>query len=91
MPSAFLYNIKLPGYKIRIQFNKSVLVIEQNNYATKIVNAYIVYDLDKWPRILFNNFELKNCLFGAINIVKNSNKSKCVYSGYKIAFYGAGS
>ena len=27
------------------------LIIEQSNYATKIVNAYIVYDLDKWSKV----------------------------------------
>ena len=53
--TAFLYNIKLSVSKIGIQFNKSVLVVEQNNYATKIVNAYIVYDLDDWPKIPLNN------------------------------------
>ena len=30
----------------------------------------------------------KNCLFGATNIVKNSDKVKYVYSGYGIAFDG---
>ena len=30
------------------------------------------------PRIHLNNFELKNCLFGATNIVKNSDKEKWV-------------
>ena len=33
--------IKHPRYKIGIQFSKSVLFVEQNNHATKIVNAYI--------------------------------------------------
>ena len=28
-----------------------------------------------------NNFKFKNCLFGATNIVKNSDKEKYVYSG----------
>ena len=40
------------GYKIEIKFNKSVLIVEQNNYTTKIINASIVYDLDNWPRNL---------------------------------------
>ena len=30
-------------------------------------------------------------MFGAINIVKNSNKEKYVYSGYGIVFDGEGS
>ena len=28
------------------------LSIEQNNYLTKIVNVYTVYDLDAWPKVL---------------------------------------
>ena len=36
---------------------------------TEIVNEYIVYDLDSWPRNLFINFILRNYLFGGSNIV----------------------
>ena len=40
----------------------------------KIVNIYLVYDLDS----NLNNFDLtlENCLFGAIKITKNTNMSK---------------
>ena len=48
--TAFLHNIKLSAYRIRTQFNKSVLVLEQNNYLTKIVNVYVVYDYADWPK-----------------------------------------
>ena len=58
---------------------------------TKIVNVYIVYDIDVWPRNPTSSFKLKNCLFGATNIVKNSDKKKYVYSGYGITFDSAGS
>ena len=61
-------------YKLRIKFEKDPLAVEQNNYATKIVNAYIVCELDTWPKTPLNNFKLKNCLFGATNTVKNSDK-----------------
>ena len=53
-------------------------LLEQN------VNVYIVCDLDAWPRNTTNNFKFKNCLFGASNRVKNSDKEKYLYSGYKI-------
>ena len=43
------------------------------------------------PESPVNNFKLKNCLFGATNIVKKSDKKKRVHSGYGIAFDGAGS
>ena len=62
--------------------------MEQSNCLTKIVNVYIVYD---WLRNPTNNFKFKNCLFGATNIVKNSDKEKYVYSAYGITFDSAGS
>ena len=86
-----LPNIKYFGHKIRIKFNSNPLVIEQNNYTTKIGNAYVVYDLDNWLKVPPNNFKFKNCLFGATNIVTNNNKEKWVYSGHGIKFDSAGS
>ena len=65
--------------------------MEQNNYLTKILNAYIVYDLDAWPGNPTNNFKFRNGVFGATNIVKNSDKEKYVYSGCGITFDSAGS
>ena len=67
------------------------MIYNQNKYLTKIVNFYIVYDLDAWPRNATNNFKFENCLFGPTNIVKNSDKEKYVYSGYGITFDSAGS
>ena len=40
--------MKLSAYKVGVKFNKDPLAVEQNNYATKIVNAYTIYDLDAW-------------------------------------------
>ena len=67
---AYIPNIKYFGYKIGIQFNRTPLVVEQNNYRTKTVNTYIIYDLDHWSRSTFRNFTWNNCLFSATNIVK---------------------
>ena len=69
-----------------IKFDKDPLPVEQNKYSTKIVNAYIVYDLDNWPNNLLRNFTLKNCLFGVTSIIKNSDKEKLVSCGYKAVF-----
>ena len=79
---AFLHNIKHFGYKIEIQLSKTALVIEQNNYATKTVNTYIIYDLDDMPKILYRNLTLKNCLIDATDI------DELVYSSYGITFDG---
>ena len=60
---AFLPNVKYFGNKIGIQFNNTLLIIEQNNYVTRIVNIYIVYDLENWPKNSLRNFTLKNCRY----------------------------
>ena len=88
--TTFLNSIRLSGYRILIKFGKHPLSVEQNNYLTKIVNVYIVYDLDAWQRIRLRNFTLKNCLIGATNTIKNSHKEKYVYSCCGLAFDGKG-
>ena len=57
-----------------IKFDEDPLAAEQNNYLTKILNVCIVYDLDAWRRNRTDNFKFKNFLFGATNIIKNSDK-----------------
>ena len=47
---AFIRNVKRFGYIIGIQINNTPLVIDQNNFTTKIMNAYITFDLDNWPK-----------------------------------------
>ena len=76
-----MHNIKFSEYRIGIKFHNNPLTVEQNNYLSKIVNIYIVYDLDAWPKNPTNNFKLKNSLFGATNVIKNSDKEKYAYSG----------
>ena len=83
-------NIEYFENKIGIQFNNTPLVVEKNNYTTKIVNVYIVYDLDNWPKSPLRNFTIKNCLFGATISVKHNDKEKYGYSGCGIAFDGKG-
>ena len=71
--------MKLFEYRIGIKFDP--LAAEKNNYLRKIVNIYIVYYVDACPKVRRRKFTLKNYLFGATNIVKNSNKEKHVQSG----------
>ena len=86
----FLNSTKLSGYRIGRKFDKDPLAVE-NNYLTKTVNVYIVCDEDAWSRSHANYFKSKNCLFGATNTVKNSDKEKYLYTGYGIMFDGVGS
>ena len=78
---AFLPQLRYDAGNICVNLANSPLVVEQNNYSTKIV---IVYDLNDWPKVLLRNLTLKKCLFGATNILKNSDKEKCLYSNYGI-------
>ena len=73
---------------MRIKLHEGPLAVEQKNYSTKIINVYILYGLEFWLKIRLRNFTLKNCLFGVTNIIKNSDKEKCVYSDYGIPFDG---
>ena len=67
-------------------FDRDPLVVEQSNFTTNIVNAYIFHDLDAWARNPTNNFKFKNSLIGATSIVKTKDKEERVYSGYRITF-----
>ena len=64
---------------MRIKFDKDPSVVEQNNYAAIVINAYIVYELDTLPKILLNSFKFKKCLFGGRNTIKKSDEAKWVY------------
>ena len=43
---------KLFRYEMAIKFGKDLLVVKQKNCKTKIVNAYIIFELDSWPKLL---------------------------------------
>ena len=65
----------------------SGICIKQNKITFnhgKTVNINTVYNL----KSILNNFDptLKNCLFGAIKLTKNSDIDKCEYSDYGIGF-----
>ena len=48
---------------MRIKFDKEHFVVEKKNCATKIVNAYIVYEIDTWSKAALNSVKLKiSCL-----------------------------
>ena len=77
--------MNLSEYRIGIKFDKEVLDVEHNNYFTKIVNLYILYDLDAWPKIPLRK---RKCFFRATNVVKYSDKEEYIYSRYGIEFDG---
>ena len=86
----FSSRLKRLGYKVVIKTLNNSLVVENNNYLSKIVNVYIVYDLDYSSRNTFNTSTLKNCLFGTTDIIKNTGKCNYMYSDYAISSDRAG-
>ena len=50
----------------------------------KIVNIYIVYEINKNGSTTSSDPTLENCLFGAVTLTKNVNIDKNGYSGYWI-------
>ena len=60
----------------------------KSTFNRKIVNIYIVYDLDSNS----NDFDptLQDCLFGAAKLTENSGTDKYKYSEYGIGFDSEG-
>ena len=57
-----------------IQNRNTVTVINIINYAAKVVNDYVVYDLNHWPRSPLNKSVVKNCLLGVTDVIKKMMK-----------------
>ena len=71
---------------MRVEFIGSCLKQPKISYThKKVVNIYIVYELGASGS---NNSHptLKNCLFGAVALIKNADIDKYGYSGYGIGF-----
>ena len=78
----------LANAKLNLKFNNSVLVqiFFSSLYSNFILNLYIAYELNTWPRNPVSNFTLKNRLFVTIKLVRNAIKCKFIYNGWGIAF-----
>ena len=74
------------GTKIRVKFTGSYLKQPKISCTYgKVVTIYIVYEVDA-SSSHNNDPTLKNCLFGAATLTKNSDIDKYGYSGYGIRF-----
>ena len=74
------------GTKSRVKFTKTCLKQSSHILTHKnIVNIYIVYELAASSSNV-NDPTIKNCLFGAVPLIKNADIEKYKYSGYGIGF-----
>ena len=74
------------GNKIRLKFSGSCLKQPKLQYTHgTIVSIYIIYELGASDSN-DNDPTLRNCLFGAVTLTKNSGIDKYGYSGYGTGF-----
>ena len=65
------------GTKIRVRFSGSCLKQDKSTYTHgKIVNIYIVYEINKKDNTTSSDPTLENCLFGAVTLTKNTDIDK---------------
>ena len=63
--------------KIRVRFSRSCLKQDKSTYSHgKIVNIYIVYEINKKDNTTSSDPTLENCLFGAVTLTKNTDIDK---------------
>ena len=80
------------GTKTRVEFKGSCLKQNKVIYThVKILNIYTDYEISNNNNSDSNYPTLKNCLFGAASLTKNSDIDKYKYFGYGIGFDGHGS
>ena len=87
-PNNFLTpSLNYLGTKIRVKFSGSCLKQDKITYTHgKIVNIYIVYEINKKDNTVISDPSLENCLFGAVTLTKKGDTDKYGYSGYGIGF-----
>ena len=54
-------------------------------HIQKVVNAYLLYELDNWPVNSSNNSTIKK-IFGTAKLTRNTIKRKFIYNGFGLVF-----
>ena len=73
--------------KIKVEFKGSFVKQDKVTFTPRnVVNVFIVYELQRWSKDINADFTLKDCFFGTVKLIKNSDPDKYSYSGYGIGF-----
>ena len=67
-------------------FNGHCSINNNTSIPKKVINIYISYMLNQWPRDLNTDFTIGNSLFGSVTLTKNADPDKYVCSSYGIGF-----
>ena len=88
----FFLSLSYLGTKTRVRYSGSYLKQDKITYNhRKIVNIYIVCEINKNDNATSSGPILENCLFGAVSLTKISDIEKYKYSAYGIGFDRSGS
>ena len=81
-------NEKIYVYLQGSHFQQNNVLTSNNDHVinNNVVDIYIVYKLDPIASSRDTTFTIKNALFGAMQITKNTDTSKYDYKGYDICF-----
>ena len=79
-------SVNYVGTKGRVKFNGDCLKQKKTSFDHwKIVNIYIVYEIDRYVNISSYS-RLENCLLDAVKLKKHVDIDLYKYSGYGIRF-----
>ena len=80
-------SITLPSTTDKSYYPEVINLFSVSLVHKNVVNLYITYKLDIWPKNLNIDFTTGNCLFGAVKLTKNADPDKYKYTGYGIGFH----
>ena len=95
-PAALDNSLRLPlDYfdkpNIRLEVNGSCLKAGRVSYILNtIINFYNAFEINPWQWYVQISFTLRNFLFGAVKLTKNSELDKYFYFWYGISFHVPG-
>ena len=69
-----------------INFNGHCLIKSNISIPKKVINLYISYTLGSQLKNLNTDFPLSNCLFGSVQLIKNTDLDKYKNTDYDIGF-----
>ena len=69
-----------------VNFNGHCLINNSISVPKTVINIYVSYIVNQWPRDLNTDFTSGNWLSGSVKLTKNVDPDKYINTGYGIGF-----
>ena len=79
-------DIKNINGQLYVSFNGNYFEQDPITIPNNVINIYVVYKLDPISSTRNTDYAIRNALFGAMKITKNTDSSKNNYKGYGLCF-----